>query len=230
MKKIFTKNFHMAHVILPIITLFCLAGFIGSLLFPKAVLDTYKVNVAEEEGDAEFTVPLSEDTEISYEMNTTGRPMKGIQVGISKEGASQENVYLCYQVYEHSMNEEVRYGELLSDNRYHVAMGDEVQYVYLPFENWENCKGDIIVSFSLEGAEEMETAPALLANHTLIDNTRTLVGNEMIDGSLKSMYIYTHDTYPLLYDFRLLTFVFLAASMAVSYPKLQGKGGSANEK
>ena len=38
------------------------------------------------------------------------------------------------------------------------------------------------------------------------------------DLSLKCSYIYTHNTYPFLYDFRIMTFVFLAASMAVSYP------------
>ena len=151
--------------------------------------------------------------------------MRGIQVAISKEGCSQEGVILHYQVYEHSADETQRFGELLSDNTYQVSEGDALAYVYLPFADSEKCRGDIIVSFFYESDTEPENPPALLANHTLIDNTLTMKGQQPVDGSLKTMYIYTHDTYPLLYDFRLMTFVFLAASMTVSYSgRKRGKG------
>lgn len=230
MKKFFKKNIHIAHIILPILTLLCLAGFIGSLLFPKKVLDTYKINVTEAEGDEEFTIPLSKEERIQYRMNATDSPMKGIQVGISKEGQSQEGVLLRYQVYKSGTDEEQPIGELISDNVYQVESGDELQYVYLPFDNSENCKGDIVISFSYEGGKDAMTAPALLANHTLVDHTTTMVGEQKLDGSLKTMYIYTHDTYPLLYDFRLMTFVLLAASMSVTYPKKKHKEGKTDEK
>lgn len=224
MKKLMKKTIHIEHVILPILTLLMLAGFIGSLIFPKEVLDTIKVNVTEEEGDTEYRIALSDTEVISYEMNTAGSPMKGIQVGISKEGVSQEGVMLRYQVYEHKPGEEDRFGELLSDNTYEIAKGDEVQYVYLPFANNEKCLGDIIICFACESGQAVEKAPTLLFNHSVIDNTITRKGEEVLDGTLKSMYIYTHDTYPLLYDFRLMTFVFLAVSMTVSYPKRKRKG------
>lgn len=230
MKKFAKKNIHIAHIVLPILTLLCLAGFIGSLLFPKAVLDTYKINVTEEEGDTEFTVPLLEGEKILYRMNATDNPMKGIQVGISKEGQSQEGVLLHYQVYRESKDEEHQMGELLSDNVYQVELGDELQYVYLPFENSQNCRGNIVISFFCDTENPSGLAPALLANHTMVDNTVTMVGGAPLDGSLKTMYIYTHDTYPLLYDFRLMTFVFLAASMAVSYPKRKHREGKGDEK
>lgn len=230
MKKFIKKNIRIAHIVLPMLTLLCLAGFIGSLLFPKKVLDTYKINVTEEEGDTEFTIPLSEDEKILYEMNATDSPMQGIQVGISKEGASQKGVLLHYQVYRRSMDDKQPLGDLLSDNVYEVESGDELQYVYLPYANSESCTGDIVISFYYESEDDSMAAPALLANHTLIDNTVTLVGNTILDGSLKTMYIYTHDTYPLLYDFRLMTFVFLAASMAVTYPKRKPREDRNDEK
>lgn len=222
MKKWKPNNFHIAHMVLPIATLLCFAGFIGSLLFPKKVLDTYPVNVSEEDEDEEFRLSLTGGTRIFYSLNTAGRPMKGIQVGISKEGDAQEGVVLCYQVYQHSTDEEERLGQLLSEDRYQVCEGDDVQYVYLPFSGSEACIGDIIVCFFCESGKENVVWPALLANHTLIDHTTTRIDDEQLDGSLKTMYIYTHDTYPLLYDFRLMTCVFLAASMTVSYPKRKG--------
>lgn len=48
-----------AYFILPICTLLCLAGFIGSYLFPNEVLDTYEVNMKEDEKDEEFVWPLT---------------------------------------------------------------------------------------------------------------------------------------------------------------------------
>ena len=230
MKKFTKKNINIAHMILPILTLLCFAGFIGSLLFPNKVLDTYKINVTEEEGDTEFTIPLSKEEKISYVMNATANPMQGIQVGISKEGENQEGVLLHYQVYQQDKEKDTLLGELLSDNVYDVELGDNLQYVYLPFGNSEKCTGDIVVCFSYESEKENGKAPALLANHTMVQNTITMVGDTILDGSLKSMYIYTHDTYPLLYDFRLMTFVFLAASMAVTYPKRKSKEGKTDEK
>ena len=230
MKKFTKKNIYIAHIILPILTLLCFAGFIGSLLFPNKVLDTYKINVTEEEGDTEFTIPLSKEEKISYVMNATANPMQGIQVGISKEGENQEGVLLHYQVYQQDKEKDTLLGELLSDNVYDVELGDNLQYVYLPFGNSEKCTGDIVVCFSYESEKENGKAPALLANHTMVQNTITMVGDTILDGSLKSMYIYTHDTYPLLYDFRLMTFVFLAASMAVTYPKRKSKEGKTDEK
>ena len=230
MKKFTKKNINIAHIILPILTLFCLAGFIGSLLFPNKVLDTYKINVTEEEGDTEFTILLSKEEKISYVMNATANPMQGIQVGISKESETQEGVILHYQVYQQEKEEDSLLGELLSDNVYEVELGDDLQYVYLPFDNSDRCTGEIVVCFYYESENQGMKAPALLANHTQIKDTITMVGDTMLDGSLKSMYIYTHDTYPLLYDFRLMTFVFLAASMAVTYPKRKSKEGKNDEK
>ena len=78
MKKLKQLDCHIEHIVLPILTLLCLAGFIGSLLFPKKVLDTYQINVTEEEGDAEFAIPLSDREMLSYSLNTAGNPMRGI--------------------------------------------------------------------------------------------------------------------------------------------------------
>ena len=216
MKKLKIKKWK-ANVILPILTLLCLAGFIGSYIFPNTVLDTFVINMAEEEGDTEVLLPLSLQTPIEYEMNTKGLPLRGIQVGINKRGHALTRTNLIYSVYVGD--------ECVCNNVYEVAAGDDLQYVYLPFDNYEKCIGDIRISFVLDADEEDPDAyPALMANHATIDGTATIAeirpeGEENTEVSLKCNHIYTHDTYPFLYDCRLLTFVFLAASMAVNYPK-----------
>lgn len=208
-------------IILPMLTLFCLAGFIGSYVFPNTVLDTYVINMTEEGEDTEVQLPLSLQKPVVYEMNTGGLPMQGIQVGINKRGYTLDNTTLTYSVYADE--------KCVSTNSYGVAAGDDLQYVYLPFDNPEQCTGKLRISFVLGTAEEdPEAYPALMANHTEVKDTATIAENlpegETTEAlSLKCSYIYTHDTYPFLYDFRLLTFIFLAASMTVCYPKRKNK-------
>lgn len=215
MKKLKIKKWK-ANIVLPMITLLCLAGFIGSYIFPNKVLDTFVINMAEEEGDTEVLLPLSLQDEIVYEVNTKGLPMRGIQVGINKRGYALERTNLIYSVYVGD--------DCICNNMYEVAAGDDLQYVYLPFESYEKCVGDIRISFVLDaGEEDPDAYPALMANHAQIKDANTIAenrpeGEEDTQISLKCNHIYTHNTYPFLYDCRLLTFVFLAASMAVNFP------------
>lgn len=210
------------YIILPIVTLFCLAGFIGSYLFPNTVLDTYVINMEEEGEDTQLELPLSLRSPIVYEMDTGGLAMRGIQVGICKRGYALTDTVLSYNVY---------VGDTcVSKNSYAVADGDDLQYVYLPYENYEQCIGHLRIEFLLESAEaDPQAYPTLTANHRQVKDTVTTVPVQIEQKepvSLKCSYIYTHKTYPFLYDFRLLTFVFLAASMTVSYPRRARKEGT----
>lgn len=209
-----------AYVILPAITLLCFAGFIASLLFPNTVLDTYVINMTEEEGDTEELVPLylGSQNALWYCMDTQGRSMRGIQIGIAKSGREFRNTDLVYVV----SNRET--GEVLSQNRYALSEGQDLQYVYLPYANSDACKGKIRIDFYLEGEEtDGDIRPCVVCNHHEVENVIFYDGVIAEDvrinpPSLKCSYIYSHETYPFLYDFRIMSFVFLAASMAISYP------------
>lgn len=221
------KKFFKATILLPLITLFCFAGFIGSLLVPNTVLDTYVINMTEEEGDAEVLLPLSFDNAIVYEMNTNGRSMNGIQIGINKNGMAYSEAILSYQVY---LGE-----QLVSDNQYDLTSLDDLQYVYLPYQNYESCNGDIRIEFKMKSCSDTKL-PAVVANHSIVKGIKTITADEnQEEVSLKGNHIYTHDTYPFLYDFRILAFLFLAVSMTVSFPNLfvkksdKSQGGNKNE-
>ena len=153
MKKILNKISKLGkpYYILPIITLLFLTGFIGSYLFPNTVLDTYVINMTETEGDEELLLPLSATDPVTYEMNTGTLAMRGIQVGINKQGQALSGTTLVYRVYAE--------GNCVSENRYAVGNGDDLQYVYLPFENQKDCVGKLKITFQLEN--EGETDPVL---------------------------------------------------------------------
>lgn len=244
MKKLWQKINAKIYIILPAFTFVCFVGFLLSLLIPDTVLDTYEVNMTEEEGE-ECLLWLGGNHYVYYDMDTGAKPLRGIQVGINKCGKDLQGT-LHYDVYwlkdGKSGNAE---GSRISENQYPLAEGADLQYVYLPFENYKRCTGVLRIKFYVTDGTE---GPALMANHSQTENTETSyqtdLGGYPDDGSLeeaeafnqnlslKCSYIYTHETYPFLYDFRILTCIFLAASMAVQYPKRRGrqKGGKTNEK
>lgn len=227
MKKLLQKLQSKIYIILPLITLFCFVGFLASLAFPDTVLDTYSVNMEEEDGDREIALSLVGDTHICYTMDTNGLAMRGIQVGINKQGKNI-NGLLCYDVYTVNGQDET----LVSSNAYNLQEGFDLQYVYLPYTDYERCVGKLRIDFYTEGNTQEEQSPALMANHTMTPDTATMSTLDTeFAGSLKGSYIYTHETYPFLYDFRILTCIFLAASMAVQYPKINKKkrGGKCHE-
>ncbi len=249
------KGASPAAIIFPLLTLICLAGFIGSLIFPNHVLNTFIMNMDQEEGDREVLLPLSYEKPLLYRIDTQGKALQGVQLGIHKRGLSQEGQLLSYNVKVD--------GSVVSENVYSLSQGDDLQYVYLPFQNPENCIGNPEVSFLLQtdpaaGAAELpiERRAALTANFSTVDGTETILydGAEIVEETkensgdsekdetisdstdeqrldrenadkidknekpaLKGSHIYSHDTYPFLYDARLLTFIFLAVSMTVAF-------------
>ena len=244
------KKRSFACIVFPLLTLICLAGFIGSLIFPNKVLDTYEINMTQEEGEPEVLLPLSYDMPIEYEVDTKGRQMYGIQLGINKRGFLQQGKKLSVKVFSKDTG--------VSEMLYDIEQGDELQYVYLPFEDPEKCVGQLRIELVLAqgSAASKEDLPALTANFNEVPDTKTVISEDQpviasepddageIDDSdtdsnkdndkeslqvkvdelkekenvsLKGYHIYSHDTYPFLYDFRLLTFVFLAVSMTLSY-------------
>lgn len=222
---------------LPIITAGLALLLVLSWLFPNRVLDTYEMNISTSK-EEEKLIPLLDGSVLSYAMNTGNRPLHGIQPGVSLQGLRFETGRLRCRVYREPSH------ELVSDNVYplseltkgmqanldsgmDVSLSQEAMYTYIPFADYERCKGDIVIEFSYEGMgetpepfdgvslpEENSKVPALAVNAVQKENTETSVDGEAIAGGLCGYTVYTHNTYPLVYDLRLLICIFLAASVS----------------
>lgn len=232
--KTFLKKY--AYILLPICTLLCLAGFIGSYLFPNEVLDTYAVNVKESEGKDEYIQAFTgSQDEIGYLMETDGRVLKGIQIGISKAGAQLAGANLHYRVYkvdENFIEDGVVSDEaasldissmvLLDEGNYDLGSCLDGQYPYLPF-NSKDCTGELYITFTYEANGCTDPNPGMFLNQEEITGAKTYVDANVVDGNMKCYYIYTHNTYPFLYDARVMLCIFLATSMCVQFPLLKKK-------
>ena len=224
-----------AYIYLPIGTLLCLAGFIGSYLFPNTVLDTYKVNAGANEGDPEYVQYFTgTEDEIGYMMETDGRVMKGIQIGIDKNGQALEGTSLIYRIYKVGDSDfggdVASHAELLEEESFDLGSCMDGQYPYLPFIN-EADTGKLYITFSYQANGNTQPAPGIFMNHSDIENAATYVSGARSDGSIKCYYIYSHETYPFLYDSRVMFCIFLAASACVVFPAYSRKKevGKSNE-
>lgn len=204
--------------ILPAITAGLFALLLFSILVPKKVIDTYKTNVTEEEGDKEYLIPMEQEVPIIYEMNTGSRPMRGIHIAVAKNGGAFEKGAIICNIFSKDKN------VLVSENRYVLYQGEDIQYVYIPFSDYEACSGAIEIQFIYDSeGNTANESPGLLANGRTVKDTVTKVDGQTIKGSLKTMYVYTHNTYPLVYDLRILTLLFFAASMTIPFKKISIK-------
>ncbi|KAB1434389.1 hypothetical protein [Candidatus Galacturonibacter soehngenii] len=194
--------------------LLCIAiaiiGIIASYLFPNESFDSSDINIEE---NADFKIPLTQGSVVEYNCNTGKRPMAGIQVFISKEGAEFSDGKVHYEVYNKDGSVHLGSGEqLLKD----IADG---QFVYLPFKGMKECMGDIKIKFFYTGSESI--APALIANQDEIEEVSTIADGTRIKGNIKASYIYINETHPLVFDLKIMLAVFMTVFFTLESKKKQ---------
>lgn len=194
--------------------LLCIAiaiiGIIASYLFPNESFDSSDINIEE---NADFKIPLTQGSVVEYNCNTGKRPMAGIQVFISKEGAEFSDGKVHYEVYNKDGSVHLGSGEqLLKD----IADG---QFVYLPFKGMKECMGDIKIKFFYTGSESI--APALIANQDEIEEVSTIADGTRIKGNIKASYIYINETHPLVFDLKIMLAVFVTVFFTLESKKKQ---------
>ena len=178
--------------------LLCLLALAVSYIRPKQQLQTVTVNMGAEE---ERLARLEPGVTVSYVCETRGYPMAGIQVGIGKYGRQLDTGWLHVWVY--GEGQETLYSESLLA----LADMDDGQYVYVPFDNYERCAGELSIAFSYEPEGGEENFPGIYVNGETVEDARTYVDGELLDGGLKCYYVYRVDYYPLLYDLCLALFL-----------------------
>jgi hypothetical protein len=195
--------------------LFCIVisvlGIIFSYVFPNEVFDQIEVN---NEENSDFKIPLTQGSFVEYKCNTGERPMAGIQVYISKEGAEFVDGKIVYEVYNGDGTVLLGTGEQLLKDLF------DPQFVYLPFKGMKECNGDLTIKFYFTGSET--TPPALIANrNTEIKDTSTLVDGSIIAGNLKTRYIYIVYTHPLVFDLKVILAIFVTVFFTLESKKKQ---------
>lgn len=187
-----------------------IAGLVISYVFPNKILVTREVNV---ETGSEYYIPLTKESIIEYRCNSGDTPMIGIQIGISKEGAEFTDGKIVYEIYDNA-------GTLLGTGEQLLKDIFDVQDVYLPFPGSTQYSGDLLIKFTYAGSEAV--APSLIANkkETVEDEkAATIVDGSQIAGNLRSYYIYSRNTYPLVFDLKVMLAIFVTVFFTLDSKK-----------
>lgn len=186
----------------------CAAGLVWSYVKPRTTLDTYEVNMAE---NNDYNIVLKPETEVDYYCNTGNLPLNGVQMGISKEGHEYTDGKVVCSVFKAEDN------SLLGTTAQNLNEIVELQYVYFPFMAMNQYAGEIIIKFTYEGTDTQY--PAIVANDTVVEDIATYVNGEKIDGCLKAYHLYSRDIYPYVFDLRIFLVIFIAVFFTLSFNK-----------
>lgn len=192
-------------------------GLMANYLVPDENILTKSINMAE---DNDQMIPLEPATEVTYALHSD-YPMRGIQVGINTQGNTFLKGNVLYTVYKTGTQTQVASGSVALSSLV-PDKTTNIQYVYMPFEDKNQCIGDLTVHFTYDGLDT-GLAPALMANATQLDKTETRVNDVVFAGSLKSYYIYVYYRYPLQLDFKYFILLFGAAFLTVETRKRVGQ-------
>lgn len=194
------------------VILFCIItavlGIAFSYIYPNEVLYSTDVNIDE---DSDYKIPLSEGNYIEYKCNSGINPMAGIQVWICKEGNEFTEGKIIYEVYNGDSTVLFGTGEQLLNDIYNL------QFVFLPFKGMKECKGDLTIKFYCVGTGV--AAPVLIANQKKIEAVSTSVDGNLISGNLKVSNIYIKNTYPLVFDLKVMLTMFVTVFFTLERKK-----------
>lgn len=197
-----------------VFVLFCIGvailGIVLSYVFPNEIPYEIEVNNVEQE---DFNLTLTPGAVVTYRCNTGTKPMAGIQVWISKEGQEFWDGRIIYEVY--NKDESVLYGVAEQS----LAELFDIQFVYLPFKGMKECNGDLVIKFSYTGSENVY--PVLKANKVELEDASTSVDGNIIEGNLKSSYIYMNYTHPLVFDLKIILVIFITVFFTFESKKKQ---------
>lgn len=193
-----------------------IVGIVLSYVFPNESIYSIEVNgddVVNADENSDFKIPLTQGSVVEYYCNTGTKPMAGIQVWISKEGAEFSDGKIIYEVYNQDESVQLGTGEQSLKDLY------DLQFVYLPFTGMKECNGDIKIKFYYTGSEA--TAPVLLANQNEVEDASTSVDGSSITGNIKSSYIYINYTHPLVFDLKVILAIFVTVFFTLDSKKKQ---------
>lgn len=175
--------------------------FICSSLFPKTVYDIEEYHVVLEEGEREQDIVLAPDTTVLFSLDVGERDVKGIQPCADWGAESCPQGVLCVDAWRVEDDGERIY---IGQGSAPLDQGLRRAYTYVALAHEEELCGEVVFAIRFVPAEGEEAYPLLVATDRDLEDCLTVIDNEAYDGDLLMYYASEHDTYPLLFDAKLL--------------------------
>lgn len=194
--------------------------FVCSYLFPKSAYDIKAYHVVLEEGEQEKDIELTPETTVLFSVSVGEVNVKGIQPCLDWGAENCPGGVVCVDAWRLSDSED---GEqiYIGQGSASLDMGLRRAYTYAALPHEGEAGGELIFAIRYVPAEGETTYPFLIATDRDLEGCVTVVNGEEYDGDLLMYYASELDTYPLLFDSKIVCLLFICVALTMGKP--QGK-------
>lgn len=186
--------------------------FVYSSLFPKTAYDVVEYHVRLEEGEQETDIVLTPETTVLFSFSVEEGHVNGLQPCADWGSENCPQGVLCVDVWRVLENGEQRYAGR-ANAPLNAGLRRAYTYVALPRE--EELSGELVFAIRYIAAEGEAVYPSLVATDRDLENCLTVVDNEEYAGDLLMYYVSERDTYPLLFDAKLVCLLLVCVALTM---------------
>lgn len=192
--------------------------FVCSCLFPKSAYDIEAYHVVLEEGEQEKDIELTPETTVWFSISVGEVNVKGIQPCLDWGAENCPGGVVCVDAWR--LSEDGKQSDIgQGSTSLYAGLRRAYTYVELPHEG--EAGGELIFAIRYVPAEGETTYPFLVATDRDVEGCVTVVNDEEYDGDLLLYYASELDTYPLLFDSKLVCLLLICVALTMG--KAQGK-------
>lgn len=186
--------------------------FVWSSLFPKTAYDIVEFHAVLEDGEREKEIELTPETVVLFSLFVGEADLNGVQPCLDWGADSCPSGVLRVDAWQVSESGEQRYvgqGSAAPD----AGLRRAYTYVALPREG--ELSGEMVFSIRYEPADGEMIYPSLIATDRDLDDCLTVVDGQAYDGDLLMYYACERDTYPLLFDAKLICLLLICIALTM---------------
>ncbi|MDE5820853.1 MAG: hypothetical protein K2N41_10520 [Lachnospiraceae bacterium] len=186
--------------------------FVLSSLFPKTSYHVEKYHVVLEEGEQERDIVLTPETTVLFSFSVGETNVGGVQPCLDWGAESCPPGVLCVDVWQVSADGEQDY---VGQGSAPLNAGLRRSYTYVALPHEGALCGELILAIRYAPAEGEESYPSLIATDRDMDECLTVVNGEPYAGDLLMYYASEQDTYPLLFDAKLICLLLICVALTM---------------
>lgn len=186
--------------------------FLCSSLFPKTTYDIVEYHAVLEDGEQETEIELTPGATVLFSLSVGEVNLNGVQPCLDWGAESCPTGVLCVDVWQVSESGEQTY---IGQGSAALDAGLRRAYTYVALPHEEELGGELVFAICYVPAEGEMTYPSLIATDRDLDDCLTVVNGQIYDGDLLMYYACERETYPLLFDAKLVCLLFICVALTM---------------
>ncbi|MCM1103156.1 MAG: hypothetical protein NC409_03530 [Clostridium sp.] len=186
--------------------------FVCSTLFPKTAYDIVEYHVTLEEDERETEIMLTPETTVLFSFSVEGGRLSGVHPCLDWGAENCPAGVIVVDVWQVTES-----GEQVYAGQGTAALNTELRrgHTYVALSHEEELSGELIFAIRYVPAEGEPVYPLLIATDRDLEDCLTVVNGEAYEGDLLLYYACERDTYPLLFDAKLICLLLVCVALTM---------------